>query len=386
MNHTAPPSSGHPPVAMPQPVRVGFLPLSDCAPLVVARASGADLRHGVRIELVRFNSWAALRDALVEGTLDAAHCLYGLVYGLQLGIGGPRHPMHHLMTLSANGQSITVSRRLADQGLTSGSALAAAVRGGRRLRFAQTWPTGTHAMWLYYWLASLGIHPLRDVDVSTVAPSHMVARLEEGSIDGCCVGEPWGALAVEEGVGCTLATSQQVWPGHPEKVLAAAAGFATRRPQAAQGLVRAVLEACRELDRPGQRAALAALLTGPELVDCDLAILLPRFLGDYQDGLGKRWHDAQGLCFCDQGRVNQPRARDALWFLSQFRRWGMLPAAPGQAASVLAVQSPGWYEPAAAAVGLAVDPAPPPPLQLCDGVRWDGRDPEAYAASFGLRA
>lgn len=370
----------------PTTLRIGYLALSDCAPLVVARARDLDLRHGIRLELVRENSWAALRDGLVQGRLAAAQCLYGLVYGVHLGIGGPRHPMHLLMGLSANGQAISVSRRLADQGITDGAALARAVTGGRRLTFAHTWPTGTHAMWLYYWLASFGIHPLRDVRMITVPPAQMVARLDEGSIDGCCVGEPWGAQALALGVGITVATSQQVWPDHPEKVLAASAHLALEQPQLAIALMRALIEACRLLDTPGQRAALAPLIATPAVVDTPLATLLPRFLGDDVGGEGALRRDPHGLRFFDDGRVTCPLAANGLWFLSQFRRWGLLAQPPDYAALVDEVQPLRLYREAARGLGLALPDAHRPPVVLCDGRPWDGRDPEGYVAGFTLHA
>jgi len=380
------PAGTAPAHATPLPVRVGFLALSDCAPLVVAHELGFDRRHGVRIELVRENSWAALRDGLIRGTLDAAHCLYGLVYGVHLGIGGVRHPMQLLMGLSSNGQSINLARHLADTGVRDGPTLLAAVRGGRSLTFAHTYPTGTHAMWLYYWLAAQGIHPLREVRMITVPPAQMVARLGEGSIDGCCVGEPWGAHAVAEGAGVTVATSQQVWPNHPEKVLAAGARFTAERPDAALGLMRALLEACRELDLPGRRAELAATVARPGIVEAPLSTLLPRFVGDYDDGLGRRWHDPDGLRFFDHGAVTCPRSADALWFLSQFRRWGLLEVAPDYAAVVAAVQQSALYRQAAQGLGIAIPVDDPAPARLCDGVPWNGQDPEGYAASFALRS
>ena len=380
-------SAGSPPLSgtsAPVAVRLGFLALSDCAPLIVARALDLDLQHGIRLELRRENSWASLRDKLMQGELDGAHCLYGLALGVHLGIGGPRHPMHVLMTLSANGQAICLGRALHEQGISGGPALAAAVRAGRRFTFAHTYPTGTHAMWLHYWLASHGIDPLRDVRMITVPPMQMVSRLGDGSIDGCCVGEPWGAQAVALGVGVTAATSQQVWPDHPEKVLAAGAGFAEAHPERAIRLVATLLAACRELDVPGRRAELAARVA--DAVDVPLAILLPRFVGTYDDGIGRHWQDNHGLRFFADGAVNPPRLSDALWFLSQFRRWGLIDARSDAEAVAAAVQQTDLYAAAASRLGITVPPELASPVTLGDGRVWTGRDPEGYAASFVLRA
>jgi nitrate/nitrite transport system substrate-binding protein len=240
-------------------------------------------------------------------------------------------------------------------------------------------------MWLSYWLASCGIDPLRDVRIITVPPPQMVARLGDGSIDGCCVGEPWGAQAVATGVGVTVATSQQIWPGHPEKVLASSARFVDEQPAAAAGLVRALLEACRLLDEPKRRSEAAALLAVPAVVGAALPILQPRFVGDYDDGMGHTWHDPQAVRFFADGQVTWPAPADAIWFLTQFRRWGLLAQAPDYSAIAADLQCAGIYRSAASALGIAV-PEGRSAVTLCDGRVWDGRDPEAYALSFPIRA
>ena len=216
-------------------VRVGYLALTDCAPLVVAAALGFDRKYGIRIVATREPSWAAVRDKLLGGTLDAAQMLYGLVYGIELGIAGPRRAMAVLMTLNQNGQAITLGNTLRSLGVRSGAELSAYLaQSGERPHFAHTFPTGTHALWLYYWLAAHGIDPLRDVRTSTVPPAQMVERLGEGRIDGYSAGEPWNARALAAGVGFTVATSQQIWPEHPEKPLATTRDFVTQRPHTAR--------------------------------------------------------------------------------------------------------------------------------------------------------
>ncbi|MFO6378904.1 CmpA/NrtA family ABC transporter substrate-binding protein, partial [Pseudomonas aeruginosa] len=142
-------------------------------------------------------SWAALRDKLLSGELDAAQCLYGLVYGVQLGLGGSAaSEMAVLMGLCQNGQAINLSEPLKQAGVTSAEALLRHRRqNGARLTLAQTFPTGTHALWLNYWLASIGLHPLHDVHSVVVPPAQMVGHLQAGRIDGFCAGGPWGALA-----------------------------------------------------------------------------------------------------------------------------------------------------------------------------------------------
>lgn len=366
---------------------VGFIPLTDCAPVLVAAAKGFDRRHGIRITPTREASWAALRDKLVYGALDAAHALYGLVYGVHLGANGPREDMAVLLTLNRNGQGITLASALRDAGVTDGAALARAVAAGaRRYTFAQTFPTGTHAMWLYYWLAAHGIHPFEDVKTIVVPPPQMVASLRAARMDGCCVGEPWNARAIHDEVGFTVATSQALWPDHPEKVLAATAAFVERHPNTARALTAALLDACRWCDDPAHHAELAALLAAPEHVACPAGVIEGRLSGRYHDGLGRRWTDPHPLRFFDDGAVTFPWLSDGMWFLTQQYRWGLLAQRPDFRAVAGAVNRADVYAQAAAAAGVAVPAQVLRGSRLFDGQVWDGTDPEAYAASFTLRA
>src|SRR5262245_5958132 len=141
-------------------VKVGFIPLTDCSSVVIASVMEFDKKYGIKIVPSKEASWAAVRDKLVNGELDAAHVLYGLIYGLQLGIGGPKKDMNILMSLNHNGQAITLSAKLREKGVTDGKSLKALVdREKRDYTFAQTFPTGTHAMWIYYWLAAQRSNP-----------------------------------------------------------------------------------------------------------------------------------------------------------------------------------------------------------------------------------
>jgi ABC-type nitrate/sulfonate/bicarbonate transport system substrate-binding protein len=182
------------------------------------------VREGIRQEVrdqdhpSKEASWAAVRDKLVNGELDAAHVLYGLIYGVQMGIGGPKKDMSVLMTLNNNGQAITLSSQLKAKGAVDGPSLKKLIDTEKReYTFAQTFPTGTHAMWIYYWLAANGIHPFNDVKSIVVPPPQMVANMRVGNMDGFCVGEPWGARAIADGIGYTCVTTQDIWTDHPEK-------------------------------------------------------------------------------------------------------------------------------------------------------------------------
>ncbi len=370
----------------PHRVRVGYIPLTDCAPVVMAALKGHDRRHGIHIELTRAPSWAAIRDGLITGALDAAHALYGLVYGVEMGIGTSPQAMAVLMTLNRNGQAITLTRRLFERGVTDGTSFARLIRADpRRYTFAQTLPTGTHALWLYYWLASHGVHPFRDIGNLTVSPPQMVAHLASGSIDGYCAGEPWNAHAVERGTGFTVATSQGIWPEHPEKVLACAEPFVSAQPAVACALIRAVLEACRDLDTEQGRREAAQALSGPDYLDVPAMVLEDRLQGRYVDGLGGAWVDAHPVRFHDHGQVNYPWLSDGMWFLTQFKRWGLLASHPDYVSVARRVNRIALYREAAAELGIPTPEAEMRSAVLMDGRVWDGSAPQAYAEGFAIQ-
>ncbi len=369
-------------------VRVGFIPLTDCASVVMASVLKFDEKHGVKIVLSRESSWAGVRDKLVAGELDMAHVLYGLVYGLHLGVCGPQRDMAVLMTLNRNGQGLTLSRTLAERGATDGASLARVMAARERtFTFAQTFPTGTHAMWLYYWLAAAGIAPFRDANIVTVAPPQMVQHLRLGQVDGFSVGEPWNHRALIDGIGISAATSQQVWQDHPEKVLGSTGAFVDQHPNTARAVVMAVLEASRWIDASAQhRMRTAEVIAGKAFVDTAVDAIGPRLSGCYQSGLGRTWDDPHRMQFFDDGAVNYPYLSDGMWFLTQHKRWGLLDEHPDYRRVAGEINRTGLYRQAAGQLGVGVPDGDCRSSHLIDGVLWDGSDPAAYADAFAIRA
>jgi nitrate/nitrite transport system substrate-binding protein len=357
-------------------VRLGFVALSDAAPLVAAKLLEFGHAHGLTLELLKQPSWAAIRDKLLSGELDAAHSLYGLVYGVQLGLGGPQTDMAVLMVLNRNGQAITVSNRLAaalDEHKTLPAALATL---GRKPVFAQTFPTGTHAMWLYYWLASQGVHPLRDIESVVIPPPQMVDALAQDRLDGLCVGEPWNAVAQEQGVGRTIANTGDVWPDHPEKVLASRRDFVTRYPNTARALVQTMLEACRWLDDDEHREEIASRLAEPEFLGVPAGSIASRLIAE---------GSARPVKFFAGGAVNFPHPAEGVWFFAQYARWGMADWRDDFARIAGEVNQTDVFRQAASNVGVAVVDAAPA-ARLIDGCVWDGRADLAYLQGFTIRA
>ena len=369
-------------------VRIGFIPLTDCASVVMASVLGFDKKYGVKIIPTKEASWAGVRDKLVNGELDMAHVLYGLVYGVHLGIGGPKKDMATLMTLNRNGQAITLSKKLAEKGAVDGASLAKVMAGDKReYTFAQTFPTGTHAMWLYYWLASVGINPLKDAKVITVPPPQMVANMRVGNMDGYCVGEPWNHRAIIDGIGVTAVTTQDIWKDHPEKVLGTTGDFAKKHPNTCRAVIAAVLEAGRWIDASlSNKTKMAETIADKSYVNTSVDAINQRILGRYQNGLGKTWDDPNFMKFFDDGAATFPYLSDGMWFLTQHKRWGLLKEHPNYLAVAQQVNQIELYKGGAALAKAAVPKDAMRSSKFIDGVVWDGKDPAKYADSFKVRA
>ena len=369
-------------------VKIGFIPLTDCASVVMASVMGFDKKHGVTIIPTKEASWAGVRDKLVNGELDFAHVLYGLVYGVHLGLARPKKDMAVLMTLNHNGQAITLSKKLADKGAVNGAGLARLMAAEKReYTFAQTFPTGTHAMWLYYWLAANGIDPMKDAKVITVPPPQMVANMRVGNMDGFCVGEPWNHRAIMDGIGFTATTTQDIWKDHPEKVLGTTSEFVQKYPNTARAVTAAILEASRWIDESlANKTRMAETIAGKAYVNTGVDAINQRILGRYQDGLGKTWDDPNHMKFYNDGAVNFPYLSDGMWFLTQHKRWGLLKAHPDYLGVAKAINRMDVYRQAATATKTPLPKSDMRSHKLVDGVVWDGKDPARYADGFKLKA
>ena len=369
-------------------VKIGFIPLTDCASVVMASVLGIDKKYGVKIVPSKESSWASVRDKLVSGELDFAHALYGLIYGVHLGTSGPKKDMAVLMSLNQNGQGITLSKKLADKGAVDAPSLAKLMEEEKReYTFAQTFPTGTHAMWLYYWLASVGINPLKDAKVITVPPPQMVANMRVGNMDGYCVGEPWGHRAIADGIGITASTTQDIWPDHPEKVLGTSAEYVKKYPNTARAVTAAILEASKWIDSGLQnKLKMADTIADKAYVNTSVDVINQRILGRYQNGLGKTWDDPHFMKFYADGNVTFPYLSDGMWFLTQHKRWGLLKEHPDYLKVAKEINQLDVYKDAATASKTPIPKDVMRSSKLMDGVVWDGKDPKKYADSFKVHA
>ncbi|MCB2041132.1 MAG: ABC transporter substrate-binding protein, partial [Rhodoferax sp.] len=187
-----------------------------------------------------------------------------------------------------------------------------------------------------------------------VPPAQMVGYVRKGSIDGFSAGEPWNHVGIMEGVSVHAAASQDVWPDHPEKVLATRGDFARRYPNTARAVIMAVLEASRWIDaNAGNRMRMAATIAGSAYVNVPVDVIRERILGRYQDGLGRQWQDTRPMRFFDDGQVNFPYLSDGMWFLTQFKRWGLLRAHPDYQATARAINQTALYRQAASQLGVS---------------------------------
>lgn len=368
-------------------LNIGFIPLTDCASLVMAHELGLDKKYGLNITLSKEASWAAVRDKLVMGELDASHALYGMMYGTHLGIGSQKKDMAILMGLNHNGQAITLSNQLRDKGATTGESLKKLIMTDKReYTFAQTFPTGTHAMWLYYWLAAHDINPLSEVKTIVIPPPQMVANMRVGNMDGFCVGEPWNARAIYDKIGFTATTTQAIWKDHPEKVLGTTKEFVEKYPNTTRALMRAVLDASKHIDAMSNRTRVSEIIASKSYVNAPDPVIEGRMAGNYEDGLGKAWKDPDYMKFYDDGQVNFPYYSHGAWFLTQFRRWGLLKEDIDYLAVAKQVNQVPLYTEVAKSMGIPVPGSAVKTEKLFDGVVFDPSKAAAYAKGFKVHA
>jgi nitrate/nitrite transport system substrate-binding protein len=369
-------------------LRLGIIALTDCSPLVVAHEKGFFKKYGINATISKGASWAAIRDSLSNGDLDATHMLLGMPIASTMGLlGSPKKAMVVPWMLNRNGQAITLGASLKGKVKDDPRALkplaAAAKAAGAPMTFAMTFPPGTHAMWLRYWLAAGGIHPDTDISLITIPPPQMVANMKVGKMQGFCVGEPWNARAIADGIGFTATTTQAIWKDHPEKVCAFTAEFAEKNPRTVKAVLKALHEASVWLDRMENRPEQCAIVSRPAYINCPKELILGRLQGKYDFGDGRTLQDPNYMLFSGRN-CNYPQPKYAVWWLTQFRRWGMVQGAPDYEGVAKQVMRPDLYEAAMREGGFTPGARNMLPEKLFDGVTFDPTKPEAYARSFAI--
>jgi nitrate/nitrite transport system substrate-binding protein len=369
-------------------VRFGIIALTDCSSIVMAHELGLFKKYGIESTISKEASWAVIRDRLTLGENQATHMLIGMPYASTMGLlGSPQKPMIIPFYLNRNGQAITLDKELLIKGAKTPRAIKPlaeqARKSGTPMTFAMTFPPGTHAMWMRYWLGSGGINPDKDVTLITIPPAQMVANMKVGKMDGFCVGEPWNARAIADGIGFTAITTQQMWKDHPEKVLAFTEEFADKNPKTVKAILRAMLESGQHIDKLENRPHMAEVVSRPQYINTQKEIILGRMLGDYDYGDGRKEKDPNYMTFYVRN-TNFPLKSHGVWWLSQFRRWGMVKGAPDYKGIVDKVHRPDIYREVAKEMGVAVPKEDMKKETLFDNIEFDPAKPEEYAKKFAV--
>jgi nitrate/nitrite transport system substrate-binding protein len=371
-------------------VRFGIIALTDCSSIVMAHELGYFKQFGIQSVISKEASWAVIRDKLTLGENQATHMLIGMPFASSMGLlGSPVKPMVIPWMLNRNGQAITLNNKLLQAGVKTPKDLKPiadkAKAAGDPLTFAMTFPPGTHAMWTRYWLASGGINPDKDINLIVIPPAQMVANMKIDKMDGFCVGEPWNARAIADKIGFTATTTQKMWKDHPEKVCAFTEEFATKNPKTVKAILKALHLSSVWIDKLENRPRMAEVVSQATYINCPPEIIIGRLLGKYDYGDGKQEQDPNYMIF-SQRECNFPQRTFGLWWLSQFRRWGMVKSAPDYQGIVSKVMRQDVYLEAMKDMGVTTKFKDMQKQTLFDGGVFDPADPEKYALSFAVHS
>lgn len=308
-----------------QPVRIGFIPLADCAPLLVAREQGLFRRHGVRVELSCEVGWATIREKLLYGQVDAAHAIAGLALAMRLGLSTPPSRVVAPFVFNLHGNAITLSRDLWNRGVRDASSLKKLIRSSssRRFTFGMVSRYSSHYFMLRSWLRAGGVNVDEDVRIVALPPTQMAANLAAGLIDGYCVGEPWNSIAVERGIGWIAATSEQLLPGHPEKVLLTTETFIERHQDETRAIIAALHEACAFCDIKENRKEVARILADSGYFAGNEEMLQRSLVGPLVLGTGQT-ADVGAFHIFHRREANEPTSERGRWLLEEFISHGLL--------------------------------------------------------------
>jgi nitrate/nitrite transport system substrate-binding protein len=375
--------------AQAKKISIGFIALTDCASVVMAKELELFKKYGVDVDVVKQASWAATRDGLLSGDLQAAHCLFGMPFSVHSGIGGPAgKELLIAMILNNNGQAITLEKEFKAAGFDSKKVkeqIDARVRAGKAPTFAMTFPGGTHDMWLRYWMAASGIDQSK-VGIIVVPPPQMVANMKVGNMDGYSVGEPWNGVGVKEAIGFTHITSQQIWRHHPEKALVVNKEFSARKDEL-KAVMKAILEASQWLDVPSNRRGAAKTIGAAKYVNAPADVIDKRLEGIYDmgEGLGEKQFLGDQMMFHRGGETNFPRKGYGIWFLAQYVRFGLLKTTPDYAKVADTLIMDELYKEVAKEMGIKVPTDDMKPfLVTLDKAKFDPANPAAYLAKAKL--
>ncbi len=382
--------------------KLGYIALTDSAPVIIAKAKGLFAKYGMTdVSVIKQASWGGVRDNLELGSggggIDGAHILSPMPYFMTLGtITKSRAPVpvSILARLNTNGQGISVEAEYLNVRADLGAAkmkpiIAKRKAAGTKIVMAMTFPGGTHDLWLRYWLAASGINPDADVELITIPPPQMVANMKAKTMEAFCVGEPWNDQLVAQKIGYTAVSTGQLWMDHPEKAFAMRSDWIAAHPNAARALTAAIIEAQIWCDNPANLAEMVAILSSRDWLKVPATDIQDRLAGNFTMGDGRVFTNAPFKMKFWANHASYPYRSHDLWFLTENQRWGKLPAALNTTKAIAAVNREDIWRQAAV---LARVPAGAVPKSTSRGIEkfFDGRvfdpaKPAAYLASLSIR-
>ncbi|MFM7602297.1 MAG: nitrate ABC transporter ATP-binding protein [Pseudanabaena sp.] len=363
---------------------IGYIPLTDCAPFAIAQEKGLFAKYGLDVTLSKENSWNDLAEGIREGRLDAAQMVTGMPLAISLGMGNQIPvPVVTSLTLSRNGNAITLSNKLHEEGVHDLASLKAYIdkfaHDAYNPAMGMVHHASMHNLLLRHWLASGGIQPDRDVDVIVIPPPQMVANLMANHIIGYCVGEPWNVRAVNTNVGFVVATDLDIWRGHPEKVLGVRKDWAEQYPNTHLLLVKALLEASQFCEPSANRDEVVLTLASPKYLNLDPVYIRPGFAGPYRINTMELKYEQD---FCQFGVGNMPSRKEQLWVLVQMARWGLVNFPENHAEVIYNLLATSIYQQAAKELEIPIVEEDKSPIVLADGSVFDASDPIAALQSM----
>jgi nitrate/nitrite transport system substrate-binding protein len=346
---------------------LGFIALTDSAPLIVALEKGYFAKYGMKdVKVSKQTSWAVTRDNLElgskDGGIDGAHILTPMPYFLSTGKitkGNTPLPMYILARLNTDGQGISISNQFKDLNLSGDPTTLAKLKekvdaakaSGKKFKCAVTFPGGTHDLWMRYYLAAAGINPDQDTDIVVVPPPQMVSNMETNTMDAFCVGEPWNARLVNKNLGYTAVTTGELWKGHPEKSFTMRADWVDKHPKAAMALLKAVQEAQVWADKDENKEELVAIVSKDKYIKTKPEDIIGRLKGDFDMGNGRKLEKSELLMKFWRDDASYPFKSHDTWFITENQRWGQLPGDTEAKALVDKVNRSDMWKDAAKAIG-----------------------------------
>ena len=402
---------------------LGIIPLTDCAPLVIAAEKGYFKKHGLDVQISKEASWANIRDKVALDQLDGGHMLAGMPIAATLGIGANRKETITAFSMDLNGNGITVSNDLyarmmeadpeamAERPMTARAlkkVIDADKQAGRPpMTFAMVFPVSTHNYELRYWMASAGIDPENDVRLIVIPPPQMVANMQSRNIDGYCVGEPWNQRAVDMGIGHAIVTNYEIWNNNPEKVFGVNREWADKHPNTHKAAVRALIEAAQWMDKPENRAEVVRIISARPYVNAPEKVVANSMTGTWLYSKGSEPVSMPDFNVFYRYAATFPWRSHAVWFLTQMVRWGQIDAPINFREIAETVYRSDLYREAAGELGIAVPtidyktegthdapwmltdasaPIEMGPDRFFDGITFDPERPVEYLRQFSVSA